>query len=94
MFTNEVIFDDLKRVNSSQHYLIKIRNGKRLKKREKIPNHYWELIQRCWQQNPEDRPTFEEIVNILKNDKYALEEFGMKTDLEQLHEYQRRIDFD
>lgn len=45
----------------------------------------------CWKQNPEDRPTFNEIVEILKNDKYALEEFGKKTNLDQLHEYQKRI---
>lgn len=51
-----------------------------------------ELIQKCWKQNPSERLTFEEIVNILKDEKYALEEYGMKTDLDDLHEYQERID--
>ena len=74
--------------------MMKIGRNYRPKRPENIPDHYWDLIQKCWQQNPDDRPTFEEIVNILKDDKYALEEFGVKTDLEQLHEYQKRIDND
>ncbi|KAK8846911.1 hypothetical protein M9Y10_019479 [Tritrichomonas musculus] len=56
-----------------------------------MPKHYWELIERCWKEDPDNRPTFSDITEILKNDEFAIEEFGMKTDLEQLHEYQRRI---
>lgn len=48
----------------------------------------------CWNQNPSDRPTFDEIVKILRDDSFAIEEFGMKTDLDELHEYQNRIDVD
>ena len=29
---------------------------------------------------------------MLKNDKFAIKEFGMETDLNELHEYQKRID--
>lgn len=32
-----------------------------------IPPAYRELIERCWSQNPENRPSFEEIVNEFKN---------------------------
>ena len=42
--------------------------------------------------NPRERPSFEEIVELLKDDKFALEEFGMKTNLNELHEYQKRIE--
>ncbi|KAK8880935.1 hypothetical protein M9Y10_003641 [Tritrichomonas musculus] len=59
-----------------------------------IPDHYWELIQKCWNKDPAERPTFNEITEILKDDKFALNEFGMKTDLDQLHEYQNRIESD
>ncbi|KAK8898081.1 hypothetical protein M9Y10_000345 [Tritrichomonas musculus] len=61
-------------------------------KPDSIPDHYWTLIQQCWDQDLSKRPSFAEITEILKNDKYAIEEFGMKTNLEQLHEYQNRID--
>ena len=34
-----------------------------------IPKSYKNLIKRCWSQEPEERPTFEEIVNLLKTNK-------------------------
>ena len=40
-------------------------------------------------QETEDRPTIQEIVEELKDDKYAVEEFRMKTLLDELHEYQK-----
>lgn len=36
--------------------------------------------------------SFDEITEILKNDKFALDEFGVKTDLDELHKYQDKID--
>ena len=32
-----------------------------------IPLCYENLIKKCWQKNPDERPTFDEIVNELKN---------------------------
>lgn len=43
--------------------------------------------------NQDERPTFDDILDVLKDDKYAIEEFGMKTDINELHEYRRRIEF-
>ena len=57
-----------------------------------MPDHYWDLIHMCWSETPEKRPSFDEIVEELKLDKYAIEEFGMKTHLDELHEYQARVD--
>ena len=45
-------------------------------------------------QDPKERLTFDEITEILKDDKYAINEFGMQTNLDELHEYQNRIDQD
>ena len=70
---------------------MKIGRGLRPKKPEECPDVYWELIQDCWKQLPSERLTFDQIIEKLKDDKYALEEYGVKTDLDQLHEYQERI---
>lgn len=94
MFSIEVQFADLKKIRTSQQFMRKIAEGKRPKRPKSIPDCYWELVQKCWDQIPGNRPTFEEITEILKDDKFAIEEFGMKTDLDQLHEYQNRIDQD
>lgn len=59
-----------------------------------IPHHYLQLIRRCLDPERYQRPSFDQITTLLKDDKYALEEFGMKTDLSELHEYQQRIDND
>lgn len=57
-----------------------------------IPDHYWKLIQHCWNQSPDERQSFEEITQLLRDDRFALNEFGDPTDLDQLHEYQNRIE--
>ena len=68
--------------------------GKRYERLDVIPDHYWNLIEVCWDQNPEYRPSFDEIIDHLKDDIFAINEFGMKTNLDELHEYQDRIDAD
>lgn len=70
---------------------MKIGRGKRPIKPEIMPDCYWELIQKCWYQNDSNRPTFDEIVEEFKYDKFAIEEFGVKTNLDELHEYQRKV---
>ncbi|KAK8866627.1 hypothetical protein M9Y10_009593 [Tritrichomonas musculus] len=94
MFTNYIEFADGKQIGSSQRYMMKIGRGLRPKKPEECPDVYWELIQDCWRQNPFERLNFDQITEKLKDDKYALEEYGVKTDLDQLHEYRERIDID
>lgn len=70
---------------------INLRLPRLLKNRDQtIPPHYIELIERCCTDNPDCRPTFTEIVEILKDDKYAFP----GTDLNELHAYRNRIDND
>lgn len=71
-----------------------ITRGFRPEKPDLMPDHYFELVEKCWDADAEKRPTFQEITEILRDDRFALEEFGMKTDMEELHEYQDRIDAD
>lgn len=68
--------------------------GKKSNEFSNIPCQYMELLEKCWNYDEYKRPTFEEIVEILKNDKFALDEFSLKTNLDELHEYQNRIDKD
>lgn len=63
------------------------------KRNKNIPDCFWELIQKCWSFDPSDRPTFDEITEMLKDDKFKLVEFGKETDLNELHEYQKKVDF-
>ena len=49
---------------------------------------------KCWAQDQYKRPTFTNIVKYLKDDRFALEEFGKRTNLDEYHEYQNRIDID
>ncbi|KAK8886585.1 hypothetical protein M9Y10_042049 [Tritrichomonas musculus] len=46
----------------------KVENGKRPEISDIVPDCYRELIEKCWSQSPDDRPTFSEIVDVLKND--------------------------
>lgn len=68
-----------------------IGQGKRPIRDNNIPNCYWELIERCWNQNQEERPTFAEITEILKDDRYVLHDYG-EPDLDELHRYQNEFD--
>lgn len=94
MFTEKLELDNNKPFRYAQKYMMFVSRGARPKRIDAIPDHYWDLIQMCWKEVPEERPTFDQIVTILKDDKFALEEFGLKTNLDELHEYQKRIDID
>ncbi|KAK8840541.1 hypothetical protein M9Y10_030749 [Tritrichomonas musculus] len=43
--------------------------GERPKFNDETPESYRRLITKCWQPDPKDRPTFDQIVSILKTDK-------------------------
>lgn len=92
MFSEDFISGSRKIRNNFGTMIKNYENGIRFSKPENMPEPYWELVEECWKSNPEDRPTFEEITEILKDDKYAIEEFGMKTDLNELHRFREQAD--
>src|SRR5581483_3550180 len=49
-----------------EHLALDICRGKRPKVREETPEFLKKLIQKCWDANPENRPTSEEIHNKLR----------------------------
>lgn len=69
----------------------KFHDDKMLDRPKNVPDCYWELIVACLKKEPGDRPSFDVILDELKNDQWALEEFGTKTNIDQLHEYQKLI---
>ncbi len=43
--------------------------GERLKQPDKCPNKIYSLMTKCWELNPNDRPNFEKLVELLKKEK-------------------------
>ncbi|KAK8880351.1 hypothetical protein M9Y10_003018 [Tritrichomonas musculus] len=56
-----------------------------------VPDCYRKLIEICWSQDPDERLTFEEIVNVLNNDKNFI---TPEVDSEVFNKYVRRFDSD
>ncbi|KAK8890640.1 hypothetical protein M9Y10_035422 [Tritrichomonas musculus] len=56
------------------------RRGKRPEINKAIPESYLKLIQSCWSEQPNDRPTFNDIVKQLKNDPGFLLDGVVKED--------------
>ncbi|KAK8864991.1 hypothetical protein M9Y10_010519 [Tritrichomonas musculus] len=57
-------------------------NGYRPEIKEDVPNSYKELIEQCWSQKAEDRPSFDEIVSSLKNNEEFITELTDKLEFE------------
>ena len=92
MFVYSMFTDTTDEADFLNRYLLS--SNYRPNKNENIPDNYFNLIEKCWNEDPKKRPSFSEIVEILKSDKFALNEYSMKTNLDELHEYQNRIEND
>ncbi|ELP85751.1 hypothetical protein EIN_281120 [Entamoeba invadens IP1] len=59
--------------------------GKRLDKPAGVPENYWDLTTKCWKQNPEERPTFSDVLKIIESwgedIRYALSTEAEKKDM-------------
>ncbi|KAK8891437.1 hypothetical protein M9Y10_028646 [Tritrichomonas musculus] len=64
-----------------------LKKGYRPSFEKEIPDSYRNLIEQCWQENPSDRPSFEQIVSELKNNPDFI------TDKIDCSEYYDYIDF-
>ena len=67
MLNKKIPFDEIS--NKNRVFDEVVNKGNRPKITVDLPNCYHRLIERCWSQDPNDRPTFDEIVQILKNDQ-------------------------
>ena len=66
ILTNEIPFQNI--TNNNQIFNEVVINHKRPEIKKSIPNSYRYLIEKCWSQNANDRPTFDQIVTNLKTD--------------------------
>ena len=55
-------------------------DGKRSTFKHLIPKSYMKLMNECWDQQPEKRPTFEQIVELLKKDNGFIKDANVNED--------------
>lgn len=67
--------------------LADVLNGKRPHIDSSIDDCYRELIERCWADDPKKRPTFDEIVNLLKTDERFILDTVDKVEFEDYCDY-------
>jgi serine/threonine-protein kinase len=88
IFTPNLAFPSGDFSRDAKTFVKMVRAGHRLRRMPEIPDVFWALITRCWDQNPAARPSFEEIVALMVGcDAYVLED----TELERYSEYRARI---
>ena len=86
MFTYKIEFDDGSLLSAYIMYS-KISSGERYKKPSLIPDSYWNLIQDCWKQNANERPSFNDIIKILKGDEFISGQFKNQSELDDIEKY-------
>ena len=87
VFTNNLVLESgpCRRIHQC---LMRLLRGDRPKRVPEMSDIWWELITKCWKQDPNDRPTFDDIVGkMLANDELVIR----GTDLSEYKKYQRRL---
>ncbi|KAK8847280.1 hypothetical protein M9Y10_019867 [Tritrichomonas musculus] len=83
ILTNEKPFKNL----NFFEVLTKVATGNRPSINATIMDSYSKLIQKCWSQNPSDRPTFDDIVKMLRNDSLFMTDSTDRQECENYIEY-------
>jgi serine/threonine protein kinase len=90
MFTDKVELDDGKGpIRTPQTLMLRVGRGARLTRVPEISDFYWDLIQNCWDQNPERRKSFAEILEHLRSHRSEYAFPG--TDVEALERYENEV---
>jgi serine/threonine protein kinase len=76
------------RVRTTFNHQWRINKGERFIRPEKMPDPFWTLISECWDQQPDQRPSFAEITRRMMDcDEFTIE----GTDMGEYGEYRTRI---
>ncbi|KAK8842485.1 hypothetical protein M9Y10_026074 [Tritrichomonas musculus] len=86
MIVYEIIYGQQPFKDFNNNFITKVVNGERPKLNDTIPECYQKLIERCWSHDLNKRPTFNEIVQLLKTDDFM-------TDLIDTDEYKKYIEY-
>ncbi|KAK8899073.1 hypothetical protein M9Y10_001372 [Tritrichomonas musculus] len=70
VMTGDIPFDDKDVKNHSKLISEILVKNHRPKIKEQLTSNYKELIERCWEGNPELRPSFEDIIKELESDEF------------------------
>lgn len=85
----EIVTNEFPYSNLSPYQLaVQVQNGFRPSFKYDIPTCYRNLITSCWKDNPKERPSFEEIVQILRTE----DEFTQNVDINEFFDYVDLID--
>lgn len=85
IMTNQIPYNGFNEVN----IIFNVADGLRPKIEVPIPKAYRNLIEKCWSQNPNDRPTFNDIVDELKKNSEFITE---TVDKDEYIDYVTHID--
>jgi serine/threonine protein kinase len=77
-----------RRLPTPEALMMRVEDGARFVRPSAISDAHWDLITECWQSNPEDRPSFADLVNRLKSDHgWVFED----SDEDALVEYEQKV---
>lgn len=80
--------EPFKSVPAANMIPLKVINGKRPVIPESVPPAFRDLIQDCWENNPDDRPTFDDIVRRFLSDDFYMPNI---MDMAVVRAYQERV---
>ena len=80
--------ENARQVNTHQ-FLEHIERGGRFERTPAIDDTWWELITKCWDSDPEDRPSFEEICAEITDDP---DKFAMAEDAESRQQFKQYVE--
>lgn len=76
----------------SEEFYGAMKSNKRPEFDSSFPEDYKEIIEKCWKENPQERPKFEEIVQFLENDDLLQKlEDKFELDIELFDDYHEMI---
>ena len=89
LFNQKPRFEDGDELKTPFRFMEEVIRGVRFARGDNIPDFYWDLICKCWSQDPKDRPSFVEIVEHLRShtSEYALD----GSDLSLVRAYEKQV---
>ena len=87
-YTDKIMFTGKKLITNIPTLYRTILEGTRLQIDPIIPDNSWDLIVKCWDQDPKNRPSFDEIKKIIIQSKIQFE----GTDMNEYNAYVAKLD--